>query len=148
MPGMARALLSARLTGGRTNLENAPQDLLVGARPPRRQGASGRADIRTVEIETDALPEVLDHLFGQAGIGTGGARLRAGVTIFDAAHQGLAHVALHVGVVAESGVPGLNLGQIRNDSRCLRFPRSAVPKRWEGLLEGHTAILLRPLTFQ
>jgi hypothetical protein len=62
------------------------------------QGAGRQADVRAVEIEPDALPELLDHLLGQAGIGACGAGLRAGIAFVDAADQRLADVAPHVGM--------------------------------------------------
>lgn len=71
LPRVAPALLSAQLAGGRAKLKHLPQDLLIGARPPRRQGAGGGAHVRAVEIEPDALPELLDHFLSQAGIGAG-----------------------------------------------------------------------------
>jgi hypothetical protein len=101
------------------------------------QGAGRQADVRAVEIEPDALLELLDHLLGQAGIGACGAGLRAGVAFVDTADQSLADVAPHVRVrtddvsrvhgtsrrETELGRSGRNLGSDRNGSSAFAFPR-------------------------
>jgi hypothetical protein len=73
VPGMALALLPANLAGGRADLKHLPQNLFIRSRAPRRQGAGGGTNIRAIEIEPDALLQLLDHLLGQAGIGACGA---------------------------------------------------------------------------
>jgi hypothetical protein len=87
LPSVALTLLTAHLAGGRADLKHLAQDLLIGAGPPRRQGAGGSTYIRTVEVEPDALLQLLDHLLGEAGIGAGGTGLRAGLTFIDAADK-------------------------------------------------------------
>ena len=73
-----------------------------GAGPPRGKSAGGGTDVRAVEIEPDALLQLLDHLLGEAGIGAGGASLSAGVAFVDAADQRLADAAPHVGMRADN----------------------------------------------
>ena len=68
LAGVAPAFLSTYLAGRRADLKHLPQDLPVGA--------GGGARIGAVEIEPDALPELLHH---PLGIGTGGTRLCTGV---------------------------------------------------------------------
>jgi hypothetical protein len=101
LPRVALALLSAHLAGGGAELKHLPQDLFIGAGAPRRERAGGSTYIGTVEVEPDALLELLDHLLGEAGIGARGTGLGAGVTFIDAADQGLADAASHIGVGAD-----------------------------------------------
>ena len=64
VPGMVLALLPAKLAGGRTDLKHLPQNLFIRSRAPRHQGACGGAHVGAVEIEPDALLQLLDHFLG------------------------------------------------------------------------------------
>jgi hypothetical protein len=57
--GMAFALLAARAASSRAGLQHEPNDLLVRAGPPRRHEAGRGADVGTVQVEADALGELL-----------------------------------------------------------------------------------------
>ena len=72
--------------------------LLVAAGPPRRDGARRQADVGTIEIEANALPQLVDHLFADAGVRAGRAALRARKALFDTADERVVGVALNLRV--------------------------------------------------
>ncbi len=99
--GVLRAFIAARLAGDRASLDHAPEDLHVRAGSAGRKRAGCRTDIGAIEIEADALPELVDTALRQAGIGTGCARLGAGVALLDTADKTVADAAFHIGVAAD-----------------------------------------------
>lgn len=90
------AFFRAIAAGQRASFENAAQNLFIAAGPPRSQGAGRDTQIATIQIEPNALSQLFDHLFAKTGIGTGCAALRAVVTFFNAANEGLIGLALHM----------------------------------------------------
>ena len=68
----ARVPLALFRTGparGRACLHRRCDNLLIAAGPTSAHGARGETQIRTVEIEPDALAQLFDHLLGKTGVG-------------------------------------------------------------------------------
>src|SRR5205085_3423837 len=84
---VALTLVAAALTCLRAGFDDRARHVRVVFRLPRGHPTGGGADIRTVEIEPDALREHLHVLFAEAGVGAHRAGLRAGVALVDAAGQ-------------------------------------------------------------
>jgi hypothetical protein len=88
--GMARTFSRAGTAEGyagrELRLERLPISRLIGARHHAR---GGRANRRAIQIETDACDQALDMLFGQAGIGAGGAGFDAKGTGVDTCANGV-----------------------------------------------------------
>jgi hypothetical protein len=68
------------------------------SRAPGSHGGCRDADIGTIEIEANALLQVIDRLLGETSIGAGDARLRACVTFFNAPQQAAGCVTLNIRV--------------------------------------------------
>ena len=83
---MALAFLRAQAAGNGAGLQHPADDLLVRPRPAGGHGAGDGTDVGTVEIEADALRQLLHHVLAQAGIGTGRADLCAGAEEVAANH--------------------------------------------------------------
>jgi hypothetical protein len=77
-------------------LEGHSQHRFVAACASSCQCARGGTHICAVEIEADALPEFLNHVFRKASIGATDAGLGAFETLFNTAYERLTHVATHV----------------------------------------------------
>ena len=71
--------------------------LLVRAGPAGGHAACSSAHIRTIQVETDALEELLDILLAKARVGVGSASLGTGIALLNAADQCIVGAALHVG---------------------------------------------------
>ena len=95
-PGLA--LLGAPLAGKRAGLEGRPQDFFVGAGATSRERCRCKTQVRTIEIEADALLQLVHPLLCHARVGAAGTGLRARMTRIDAANQPLTLAAAHVGV--------------------------------------------------
>ena len=63
-----------------------------------RDAPCGRAHVRAVKVEADALPQLLDHALGQANVSARGADRGAVVALLDAAQKPVRGVALNVGM--------------------------------------------------
>src|SRR6185436_11860400 len=102
------ALLRAKPAGGGADAEHAAHHLVIGTGPAGHDAAGDAADVGAIEVEADALGQLLHHALRQAGVGTGGAGLGAGVTFLDAADQGVVDLALDSRVGADhfAGVHG------------------------------------------
>ena len=74
------------------------QDVFVRARSARGQGAGGFAQISTIQIETNALTQALDHRLRKTRICARDAGLCAGKALIDASHERRAEIALHIGM--------------------------------------------------
>jgi hypothetical protein len=92
------AFLGAEAAGLLTRAQNALDDRLVGACPPRSDVPGRRTDVGAVQVQTDALGELCDHLLAQAGVGTRGAGLSAVEARFDAPDKAVIGVAADVRV--------------------------------------------------
>jgi hypothetical protein len=97
---MAFAFVTTDLTGRGTHVEHAPDDFLIGARSATRHGTRYCTDIGTVQVEADALGQILDGTLPQTGIRACGAGLSTVVTLVDAADQSVVGAAFHVRVGA------------------------------------------------
>lgn len=69
----ARAFLAAEPAGLRAGLERQPKHELVAAGAPRAERVRGRAGVGAIEVQADALRELLDHGLGETGVGAGRA---------------------------------------------------------------------------
>ncbi|WP_161993547.1 hypothetical protein [Muricoccus nepalensis] len=90
-------LATRRLTGG----EHGPDHLLVGTGSPGSNRTRRRANIGAVEVESDALRELLNHLLAETGIGAGGTGLRTRVALLDALDQDVVGASLNVWMRAD-----------------------------------------------
>ena len=90
---MPLAFLAADTAGLRTCLQRGDDHLLVRPSPARSDRARSNADVGAVEIEADALPKLIDHVLGEAGVGAGCAALGAGIAFLDTADQGVIGVS-------------------------------------------------------
>ncbi|MFC3169406.1 hypothetical protein [Paracoccus fontiphilus] len=97
LPAFLRAMLACR----GASLDGGPKNLHVRPCATRSHGPRCCADIGTVEVQPDALPELIDHWLGQTGIGAGNAGLGAAVALLDAFQQVLRRVPLNIGVGAD-----------------------------------------------
>jgi hypothetical protein len=65
--------VAAALADRRAQIDLAPQDIQIGLELPGQHALGGVADVGTVEIESNAASQALDHLFGETRIRTGPA---------------------------------------------------------------------------
>jgi hypothetical protein len=98
MAGVPGAFVGACTAGCGTGFKQATDRVLVGPFPPRQDAARDHANVGAIEIETNALAQVRDHVFPQARIGAGGTGLRAVVTGLDAADLGVRCGAFRTGM--------------------------------------------------
>src|SRR5690349_9729323 len=98
MVGVARTFLGAGPAGDLARADHAAQHLAVGAGAPCRKRPGQRAKVCAVETDADALPQLLDHLLAEAGVGAGCAGLGTVVAGFDAADQRGVRLAIGVRV--------------------------------------------------
>lgn len=73
------------------------------------------ADIRAIEIESDALGQSINHFFAEAGVGARRAGLSAVETLFDAVDQRVIGATAHMRMRADHL---LNLHEIILQRRC------------------------------
>jgi hypothetical protein len=100
LSGMAFAFFTASPTCLCTGLDRSPQNLDVGSCTPGRHRSRCSADVGAIEVQPDALPEFVDHLFRQAGVGAGRAGLRTVIRLFDELQEPIGRVTLNVRVGA------------------------------------------------
>ena len=98
LTGMPLALLRTHAASLGAGLQRDGDDLLIGARAPRRDCPRCNTNIGAVEVETDTLAKLGDHVLGEASVGAGRAALGAGVALLDTANEGLVGVALNAGM--------------------------------------------------
>jgi hypothetical protein len=98
---MPLALLPAFLARLRASLDHSTENLDIGSRAPRRHRARRRADIGAVQVEPDALPQLVNHRFREARIRARGAGLSATVAFFDASQELVGRASLNVGMRAD-----------------------------------------------
>ena len=79
--------IAAQATRRRAGDEHPTNELVIRAGAPGGDASRDIADIGAVEIEPDALGQLLDHFLGKASVGARGARLGAGITLLDATDQ-------------------------------------------------------------
>ena len=84
MLGVLGTFGSAIAASSGTGLKHVRDCALIGSRPPRHNGTRRVADVRAIQVESDALPQTVEVLFTQTGVCTGRAGLRAIVAFFDA----------------------------------------------------------------
>ena len=98
---VASALFRALAAGLSACVQHRFQQNLTSACAPGREGAGCRADVRAIEIEPDALCELLDCLFTKTGICACNAGLGTIVASFDATYQFVVGAAANVRVSAD-----------------------------------------------
>jgi hypothetical protein len=101
-------LVTTDAARGNTRIEHLSNDLFVGSRSTVADGRKGLAHVCAVEVESNALSKLSNHVFSKACIGARGARLRTGVRRLDRVNQRLIHVAAHIGVSRSSRWSALN----------------------------------------
>jgi hypothetical protein len=109
------AFVAAQATRCRAGDEHPTNELVIRAGASGSDASCDVADVGAVEIEADALGQLLDHFLGKASVGARGARLGAGIALLDAADQSVVGAPAHVWVrpdhllnlhVFLSGLPG------------------------------------------
>ena len=75
--GVRLALLGAQPAGGGAYAEHAAHHFVIETGPAGHDAAGDVADVGAIQIQADALGQVLHHALRQAGVGAGGAGLRA-----------------------------------------------------------------------
>jgi hypothetical protein len=101
MLGMTRAFVAADTANRGARVEHAQDDFHVGSGSAGRDTAGCAADIRTVEIQADALPQLVDHVLGEARVRAGGTGLRAGIAFFDASDEDIVGAAADIRMRAD-----------------------------------------------
>jgi hypothetical protein len=92
------AFITAQATRRRAGDEHPTNELVIRAGAPGGDASRDIADIGAVEIEPDALGQLLDHFLGKASVGARGARLGAGITLLDATDQSIVGAAARIWV--------------------------------------------------
>jgi hypothetical protein len=92
------AFIAAQATRRRAGDEHPTNELVIRAGAPGGDASRDIADIGAVEIEPDALGQLLDHFLGKASVGARGARLGAGITLLDATDQSIVGASAHIWV--------------------------------------------------
>ena len=85
--GVLLALLGADATRHDTGLHRSDDDLLVAAGSAGTDGAGREAQIGAIEVQSDALPQLVDHVLGEASVCARNAGLRTGIAFLNAADQ-------------------------------------------------------------
>jgi len=101
MGGVPLALCGTRPACCLAGRKHGAENLLVRPGPSRRNRTRREARIRAVEIEADALRELWNHVFAEAGIGADDASLSARVALFYAADHGIVRAALRLRMRAD-----------------------------------------------
>src|SRR6476659_9756878 len=106
------ALLGAQPAGGGADAEHASHHFVIETCPAGQDATGDVADVGAIEIQADALGQLVHHALRQAGVGAGSAGLGARITFLDAADQGVVDLALdgRVGADHFAGVHGGLLG--------------------------------------
>jgi hypothetical protein len=94
--GVTFALVCARRARDAACLESSHEHLLIATGTPRGQASRRQTQVRTVEVQPDALPKLRNHLFCDAGVRADRACLRTGVTFLQALDQDVVGLPLHV----------------------------------------------------
>ena len=95
-PCVPLAFLRTHFTGVGTDLQHLQEDSLVAAGSPRRQRAGGETYIGTIQVQTNALPQLTSCGLGRARIGAAQASKHTVVAFLDAMDEGVAVLAPHV----------------------------------------------------
>jgi hypothetical protein len=81
------AFVAAQATSCRAGEEHPTNELVIRAGASRGDASRDVADVGAVEIEANALGQILDHVLGKASVAARGARLGTGITLLDATDQ-------------------------------------------------------------
>lgn len=95
------ALVPAFLASLRANLDYSAEDFDIGTRASRCHGARRFANVGTVEIEPDTLPQLVGYRLGEACIPAGGSGLGTAVALFYAPQQLVGRASLYVRMGAD-----------------------------------------------
>jgi hypothetical protein len=90
------AFLRTSTAGTATNLQQLREHVRIAPGASRRESARSQADIGAVEIQADALPQLLHARLGEARISATRTHLRAIETFLDAANERRRRFAVHV----------------------------------------------------
>jgi hypothetical protein len=93
---MLATLVAACAARECASFELARDDFLVGARSPCADRSRHYADVRAIEVQTDALRKICDVAFAEAGVRAGRAGLRAAVALLDASQERVVGIAFDV----------------------------------------------------
>lgn len=104
-------------TGFGAHLQHPFDDRLVAAGPPPRDRSGGRADIGAVQIEPDALGEVVDPGLAQTGVGADSTGGRTGVGVLDRPDKQVVGVPLNMGWLPIIEAMGIVLSFRYDDAR-------------------------------
>jgi hypothetical protein len=109
--GVPLAFVSTGAAGQSAGFEHRAQRGFIAAGAAGRHRASGPAGVGTVQVQPDALGQLLDHVLTKAGVGAGDTGLFAIEAGFYAADENIVRVAPHVRVGADHllGVHGILL---------------------------------------
>ena len=98
LAGVLLTFFSAQTTSNGAGLHGSNNRLLVATRAPRSERTSRQTHIGAVKVQPDALSHLRDHLFGETGIRTRGARLGTGVALLNALDQNIIGASGDVGM--------------------------------------------------
>jgi hypothetical protein len=84
---MLLALLRASTARTAASLQQLCKHVRVAAGSSRRERARGHADVGTIEVKTNALPQLLNARLGEARIRATRTHLSAGIALLDAANE-------------------------------------------------------------
>jgi hypothetical protein len=108
VPGrVVLTLLAAQPARGAAHLEHLAKHLLVRSRAPRANRSGNGANVRAIEIQTNALAKILNLILSEARIRARNAHLGARITLFNAIDERVIDVALHIPMRADH-FPGLH----------------------------------------
>lgn len=94
--GVAIAFLAAQAAGRCAGFQHTAYHLLVRTGPTGGNRSGGGANVGAIEIQANALGQLLDHVLTQAGVGAGCADLGTRVALLNAPDESIVRVALHV----------------------------------------------------
>jgi len=98
--GMPLTLVAANAASHGAYVQHPANDFVVGPCSARRDAAGDITDIGAIQVQPDALDQVLHHILSQTGVGARRAGLGAGVTLFNTADKGVVGASSHVWVRA------------------------------------------------
>ena len=81
------ALLRAATACTAASLQQLCKHIRVAAGSSRRECTRGQADVGTIQVKTNALPQLLNARLGEARIRAARTHLRADVALLDAANE-------------------------------------------------------------
>lgn len=96
--GVPAALPGAQPTGEGADIEDFGEQGFVQPGPASRDPPDRRAEVGAIEGKPDAMPQLHDLIFGEAGVGARGAGLGTGIAFLDAFSQSVVPVPRCLGM--------------------------------------------------